>query len=339
MDSQPIARKVTVAGITGGITFLATNLSDQPPFPAAVLSLLVGGIVLLVQFLFDLERRQLGVEAALELLHSEHATQEERMRSLVRAELAKTSDATALHQQLERVPHGLELVQRVVASSLSAVEGDQLNLAVRVAQAELSAAIDLLDVVTRGGEASAQGEDRDWLTTLTRLSSRSINAISHGSETSTDTFSDDGFWNTEIGNHYLELQREAIHRGVQVRRLFVVPNNRVASHPELLELVWLHQAVGVHVRILRVSDLSPSRRQHLPDVAIFDEQASYELVGAPRLEPTMPRYFVNTRFTAQPEVVQARLQLFEDLWNAGVDALGHEDSNKAARDLSDSATP
>jgi hypothetical protein len=70
--------------------------------------------------------------------------------------------------------------------------------------------------------------------------------------------------------------------------------------------------VGIVVRTLPATDLSPSRRHVHPDLVLFDGEVSYELTGAPRLDPATPRYFVNTRFAIQPQVASARVPLFED---------------------------
>ena len=304
MDTPPVVRKIVIAVLTGGLAFVATNLSDQPAFPALVLSLLVGGMVLLVQFLYELERRQSAVESRL-------ATTPE----LLRAEVARIGPATALHQRLEQAPDGLALATRIAAGLVGAAEP---GLPMRVAQTELAAATDLLDAVARAGEAIVDGEDRDWLIALTRLSRHSLDAISHASA-GEDGFSDDGFWDTELGNLYLELQRAAIRRGVRVRRLFVTPDAEVAGHPGLAALVRQQQAVGVLVRVLHATDLPPSRRHDVPDVAVFDEEAGYELISRPRLDPALPRFFVTTRLQTQPDLVRRHHQRFADLWETARD--------------------
>lgn len=315
MEFPPVVRKTLAAVITGTAAFVVTNVSRQPTFPGLVLSLLVGGMVLLMQFLYELERRQLAVEASIDSLRQAAADVPEQVRTQLRTEVRKIGDATLLHQRLEQTPHGLDLITRIA----DGLNGGKPSLAMRVAQAEVSSAVDFLDAVARGGVAMTEGEDRDWLTTLTRLSDRTMDAITHASEGADAAFSDDGFWDTEIGNHYLELQRDAVRRGVQVRRLFVVPNDHVAEHPDLLALARQHQAIGITVRTLSITDLVPSQRHHIPDVVIFDEEVSYELTAAARLDPSLPRYFVNTRFIVQPKLVDERLGFFRELWKSGRD--------------------
>ena len=307
METPPVVRRILVAVLTGGLAFVATNLSDQPAFPALVLSLLVGGIVLLVQFLYELERRQSAVETGLDTARAE-------TRSQLRDEMAKIGAAVELHQRLEQTTDGLDLATRL-AAGLDRTDG----LAMRVARAELTAAVDLLDAVARAGEATVEGEDRDWLLALTRLGHRSLDAISHASAGPGDSFSDDGFWNTEIGTAYLESQRDAIRRGVRVRRLFVAPDDRVARHPGFTELIRQQQAIGVVARVLRAGDLSLSRRHNVPQVALFDGEVVYELVSRPRLDPATPQFFVTTRLCVRPELVRAHRELYADLWASGQD--------------------
>ena len=186
METPSLVRKIFVASLSGGITFLVTNVSDQPLFPALVLSLLVGGIVLLTQFLLDLEHRQRSVEAALGSLRDD--------------------------------------------------------------------------------------------------------------------------------------QREAVRRGVRIRRLFVVPHDRLAAHPGLASLLRLHEENGVTVQVLVATDLPPSRRHQLPDMVIFDDEVGFELTSGPHLGEDSPRYYIQTRVTTELAKVRARLQLFDDLWEASVAA-------------------
>jgi hypothetical protein len=315
MEVPPIIRKIVITAATGGVTFLVTNLTNQPAFPAAVLSLLVGGIVLLSQFLLDFDRRHASLEDELATLRDEWAAAPAEIGSQMRAEIAKVGEAITLRESLQRSTEGLDIASRLAA--LLPADGEPPGLAMRVAQAELAAAVGFLDAMARGGHAAMEGEDRDWLTALARLAGHSLNAMSLCSERPDGSFSDDGFWNTEIGVRYLGLQRDAIRRGVRIRRLFIVPNARLAAHPDLAALLEQHRVAGIEVRVLTATDLPSSRRHHLPDLAIFDEEVSYELTGAPRLDPEIPRYFINTRLSAEPEVVRAHLALFADYWDTG----------------------
>jgi hypothetical protein len=318
MQTPPVARRIALTVATGGVAFLLTNVTDQPLFPALVLSLLVGGITLLGQFLFDLDRRQADLVAELAALREQSATTDERVRAGLRDEVAKIGDATLLHQRLEQASSQLGVVSRLV-ERLTATSGVAPGLGMRVAYAELAAATDLLDVVSRDGEAASDGEDRDWLIALTELCVRSIDAVSHGSQGPDESFSDDGFWDTELGGRYLELQREATRRGVRVRRMFVVPNAQAAAHPDFRVLLASHVDAGVVVRVLVISSLSPSWRRHIPDIVLFDDEVSYELSLAPRVASSRLREFVMTRLSVQPTRVRDRARQFADLWDLAAD--------------------
>jgi hypothetical protein len=131
MEVPPVVRKVLAAAITGAAAFLVTNVSRQPTFPGLVLSLLVGGMVLLVQFLYELERRQLAVEAAIDSMRTAAGTIPDQVRVQLRAEVRKIGDAVRLHQRLEQTPHGLDLINRIA----DGLDGSKPGLAMRVAQA------------------------------------------------------------------------------------------------------------------------------------------------------------------------------------------------------------
>jgi hypothetical protein len=178
VELTPVVRKVLLAVLTGAVAFTVTNLSDQPAFPALVLSLLVGGIVLLVQFLHDLERRQSALEEAVGALRA----LPEQTGQLLRTEARAIGDAVRLHQRLAGTEDGLDLAGRL-ADRLAGGDG----LAMRVARSEITAAAGFLDVVRRGGEAVAEGEERDWLIELTRLGTRSLDAISRATEGASGT--------------------------------------------------------------------------------------------------------------------------------------------------------
>ena len=95
MEVPPVVRKVLAAAITGAAAFLVTNVSRQPTFPGLVLSLLVGGMVLLVQFLYELEQRQLAVEAAVGSLRADGVDVADRVRAVLRSEIRKIGEAIA----------------------------------------------------------------------------------------------------------------------------------------------------------------------------------------------------------------------------------------------------
>ncbi len=65
-----------------------------------------------------------------------------------------------------------------------------------------------------GTEIAYDGEDREWMLGLTAEASRSIDAISLSTVDAGIRGFDGGLWTSDLGTRYLELQHEAIARGV-----------------------------------------------------------------------------------------------------------------------------
>ena len=74
-----------------------------------------------------------------------------------------------------------------------------------------------------GQAAEYEGEDQDWLLTLTRTAKQSISMRPvRPRSTGGGMDFDDGFWTTALGRRYLGAQRDAASHGVTVRRLFIL---------------------------------------------------------------------------------------------------------------------
>lgn len=298
-----LVRKVLITATTGGITFLLTNLADQSAAWSLLLSLLIGGITFLVQFLADLEKREHMVEMRLASLAASQSRMSDELRQVVRQEIAKTGEAAELFDRLQRSPIRNTSIERLVLLAADMADSPP-DLARSVAQTEIDSAVSYLEQLAHSGEIAYDGEDRDWLLALTRAVVRSIDAISRGSAARDGQgFVDEGFWDSELSNRYLEWQRQAIRRGVAVRRLFVLENAPLRQDREFRRICDQQREIGIVVRVLDASELSSSRRLLLPDLVLFDEQVSYELTAAPRLGGTTAPYFVKTRLI---EVISTR---------------------------------
>src|SRR5689334_20215881 len=79
-----IVRKIVLTAVVGGLTYLLTNLTDQTQPSAIMLSVLIGGVTLLVQFLVEFEQRQQAVERRLADLGSAHAALVDRAEHGIR---------------------------------------------------------------------------------------------------------------------------------------------------------------------------------------------------------------------------------------------------------------
>lgn len=313
-----LVRKTLITAATGGAAFILSNVAKQPQSSSLLLSILIGGVTLLVQFLSDLEDRQRSVEDRLDRVEGAQSEAAGQIRHVVRAEIAKINDATALYERLGRSPLDAGAIGKLVMLS-SGLAGSRRDLAHKVAQAEIDSAVAFLEQLVHGAEISYEGEDRDWLLALTQATERSIDATSRGSWTPDGNgYSDEGFWDSELSHRYLEWQRDAIRRGVTVRRLFLLENADLMRNPEFRRICDQQRGMGIVIRVLDASALSPSRRLLLPDLVLFDEEVSYELTAGPRVG-TMAPYFVRTRLVVQPQTVRDRIRLFTDFWELSVD--------------------
>ena len=314
-----IVRKIVLTAVVGGLTYLLTNLTDQTQPSAIMLSVLIGGVTLLVQFLVEFEQRQQAVERRLADLGSAHAALVDRAEHGIREQIAKINDATRLFDLLQTSNLHKDSVAKLVTLSAQIPAGVS-HLVRSLAQAQVDRIIVFLDQLSRGADITYDGEDRDWLLNLTQLAGSSVDATSRGSITPDGlSFIDEGFWDSELGLRYLEHQRDAVRRGVRVRRIFIVDGTANSQHSGLLQICQQQEQAGIQVRTLDASSVSASRRMLMPDLVIFDEQVSYELTAGLRLDSNKAPYFIRTHLAIKPQLVQEQVQRFNDLWDIALD--------------------
>ncbi len=304
-----VPRKILVTGTTGLLAFLITTLARQDTIWAIVMATFIGGVTLVVQFLIDFDKSMQRVEIGQE----QHAESIER---LVREGFANINKATQLFGLIEASAVHTELVTQLVWHSTQIGPG-MPSLISSFAQAEIARMSDFLKELTRGGDVTYDGEDRDWLLSLTRSASRTIDATSLTTVDAGATgFVDGGLWTSDLGQQYLEAQRDAIERGVVIRRVFIVDRRELVSDPGLRDVVRTHQAVGINVRVLAPGAIPPTRRASLFDFILFDDVMSYEVTPASRIEDSMTPSVVHTRLVLRDLRVKERIQRFRDLWES-----------------------
>ncbi|WP_327314944.1 DUF6879 family protein [Streptomyces sp. NBC_01235] len=246
-----------------------------------VLSVLCGGIVLIVQFLASFVS-QLG-----------------ELKESVAKQFADMGEATKLFNEVEKLRG--DGVPRLVENATEVVSmGPEILHAFAHAEIDrLAAQMDDFTNLT----AECPGENHDWLMTLTKCTRASIDAIS-------TTVVDDGFWSTEPAGRYLAAQREAIiERGITVRRLFIV--KRPEEIDALVPICTEQRDMGIDVRVVALDALSPCfRRGRMIDFIVFDRALSYE-IHADQLS-------VNTSTTVNVHAneVQPLIRRFNLLWDA-----------------------
>jgi hypothetical protein len=294
-----VMRKVVIALVTGGVAFVLTNLADKDPLLSITLSVLVGGSALVVQFLVSFEGRLREVQLSQE-------EQSRQIRACVDERFRAISEATELFHLIEECAVETESLSRLVRHSTK-ITSHLPELVHRLAQRELDRMSEFLKGLGDGVETIYEGEDRDWLLSLTHSADKSIDA------TSLTTVDGGGLWNTDLGQRYLDAQRYAVQRGVRIRRIFIEDLPGPGSESALEKICRQHADIGVEVRVLHGAVAAELRRTSLFDFILFDDVISYELMARPgNLAPIV----VNTRLLLRTNSVTDHGERFRELWEA-----------------------
>ncbi|NUQ96536.1 MAG: hypothetical protein HOY79_08215 [Streptomyces sp.] len=293
----PFLLKTLVTAVVGGLAYAVTNLADQPQVWQLTVSIFLGGAALIIQYMIDFERRLDSVEETLSVHNAE-------MRDLVHEGFTRINEATELFGLIDRSPLQTEKVTKLLLSATQAGAAAQPVMQSFITR-QIAGLTDLMEALSRK-LVHYEGEDHDWIIALTHCVTKSIDA--------TSTPVDRGFWDSELGQRYLRAQHEAIkERQVRIRRLFIVKNPEDNS-PELGQLCDDQQSLGIEVRVLVLSELSPIvRMDETDDFILFDDSMSYE-IGADLRE-------VNTRTVMdwRPDRVSRHVQRFRTLWEAAAE--------------------
>jgi hypothetical protein len=195
------------------------------------------------------------------------------------------------------------------------IESDASPLVHAFAQSLINQVSQFLKELSEGGVISYDGEDRDWVLGLTMQSLNNIDAISLSTMRADGKDFDGGLWTSDFGLRYLELQRDAMRRGVVIRRVFITDQSALLGDQDNLPCVCRHQKdLGIHVKVLDQSAIPDAIKSLMFDFVVFDSVASYEALPASRHTKSTT---VKTRLALQPDRVEERMRQFEDLWSAG----------------------
>jgi hypothetical protein len=287
---------LTVA--SGGITFLVTNGLDQPQAICIILSILIGGIALMVRFLVDFEKRLAGVE---EIEREGMAD----MKKLVGDAFSEISEATALFGLIEASALQTDLVTQLVRNSTS-ISPDSPPIVYKFVQAKIKEMSDFLKQLAEGGTVTYYGEDRDWLLGLTRTATTSVDAISRAAV-------DHDLWHCEIGMRYIDAQGRAARDGRRVRRIFVLESPDMEHDPELRRAYEEQREMLIEVRLLdRLAVPTPLQVQ-VRDLILFDDILAYETT--PTTTDPSKAQVAETRLVLTDSRVKECSQLFRELWD------------------------
>jgi hypothetical protein len=124
-----------------------------------------------------------------------------------------------------------------------------------------------------------------------------------------------GLWSSDLGQRYLEVQRDAIQRDVRIRRVFIMDRAGLASDPRFLEACKLQTELGIEVRVLDTTEIPGTRRSSLFDFILFDDVLSYETTPASSIDGSVRPTIVNTRLELRPNRVKDRIDRFKDLYD------------------------
>lgn len=300
-----LVRKVTVTLITGFTTYaLAQLIKDDIAFEVGV-SIFLSGVVFVVMYLIEVEGRLDNVEDG----QRRHAGSTE---NLLQTGFRNFSRATGSFAVLDSSRTPTERVMKLV-DDISHLDSEN-DLVFRFAQAEIERLGMLMHDLTHGNDSVYEGEDRDWMLNLTRSVSRSIDGISL---TTVDLGVDGGLWLTDLGQRYLQLQRDAIARGVVTRRVFVAEDQERLQQPDLMEICEMHHRLGVKVKVLDLHDAPGTLRNTMFDFIVFDNALSYESVPASqRTNQKKPIIIITTRLVREQARVRERVGRFAELWEA-----------------------
>jgi hypothetical protein len=254
---QVVGVKVGFPLLLGLITFLAAHYGAMSAWGSVGLAALVafgaGFLLLLVE-------TQLRVSAVGERMATDYA----RIGRL--AGLAGMMERSILGPA--RLTEFMETAGQV---------GGQVDpLLQRLACREVERVTSFLRQLPVGNQILYDGEDRDWMLGLTHEAKTSIDAISLSTVDAGVRGLDGGLWTSDLGLRYLELQRQAINRGVRIRRIFVFNNTEMASDPSVYRVTEDQRDIGVEVLILDHKLITGWTKSIIRDFIIFDGAVSYE---------------------------------------------------------------
>jgi hypothetical protein len=302
----PVLLKILVTSLVFLIAYLVTNALDQKPGDVWNLtaSVVIGGAALIVQYLIDFEKRLEEIESSQadlirdvkDKLINHHVA----LTALVDDRFSRISEATELFGKVDRT---VLRSDGVVKLARSATECGQLNneTVKTFASEEIERLAGLLENLSNRS-ADCLGENQDWLIGLTHCIKHHLDA--------TSTSVDRDFWGSEPAGRYLEAQSDAVLRGVEIRRLFLVDAPEEVDD-ELDALCNNQRALGIDARRVALAELPPWAQLGTKcDFIVFDEELSYEI------DQDTKDVNAKTTLNARPSHVSHRMRQFKRLWEA-----------------------
>ena len=303
-NTLPVLRKIAITLLMGAISFPFTQLLF-PSLPGQIAAAVVfGAFVLLVQFLADFERRLARVEDGLVNCVDE-------IRDMVLQGFAKVNHATELIAQVETAGLKSVPVARLIEHAAK-IDPDAPALVRSFVQLEVDRVSELLRGLSVN-EATYEGEDQDWLLNLARCAEDTIDAISIPEvDAAGNTYH--SFWQSHLGRRYLELQRQAIQRGVRIRRVFVTEHDEMASDPVLQRICRSQADIGIDVRLLSPSAVPEEIRGQITDFILFDDKLSYETTPLPHVDRGKVPMILSSHLELRADKLMDRVNRYRNIW-------------------------
>ncbi len=310
-----ILLKILVALFSGGIAFLFTALAtsknqEDGLLWELIIAIFIGGVVLVVQFIMEFDDQVRAMQAR----QTEHHRHLDR---LVQRKFSQVNEATELFSLVEASALSSELILQFVRYAAE-IRRSSSPIIHKFAEGEINRMSGFLKGLRDGDTVSYPGEDQDWLLTLTQNVQRSLDATSLSTVDAGATGFDGGFWRTDPGQRYLDLQKECVDRGIQIRRVFIIDRSELAEDLHFLEMYRLQKEAGIQVKMLdpTAAVVAGIRRSAMLDFILFDGEISYEMTPAARLSEDEHPTIVHTRLVLHEQQIKERIRNFNMLWAA-----------------------
>jgi hypothetical protein len=305
-DLPDVIKKSSIALVTGGITFLVTNLTNLSREWVLLFSCFIAGVILVAQFLVDFEDRLKYLAGKLD----EHNT---AMEKLVEKRISDSGKVVELFGLLERASVDQKIVTKFLRHAIDLDNSSPLLY--KFAHAEIERVSDFLKGLSHGN-ITYTGEDHDWLLELTESAQATIDATSLSSVDASAHGFDGGLWVSEFGSRYLKCQQEAIDRNVRIRRVFILEDAETASDEAFRSVCRQQVELGIEVRVLPL-DAPPTATAGLNDFILFDNAVSYEVTTSSQpLRRSGPPTIDKTRLDRGAKALKANADRFDALWQA-----------------------
>jgi hypothetical protein len=275
---------------------LKATLADQ-----LIIAIVLGGVTLLAQYLVDLERRFVESERI-----QAKATRD--MQRVIRRGIESADEANRLLAELEQSTVRRGLLKQVIHRSENLTQAAP-PLVQALATSETQRLAKTLQSLVDGQELFYDGEDREFLLALTDCASMSMLAVSWATIEADGVGFEGELWLSDLGARYLDLQRQALRRGVVIRRIFLLDAPTHETDPALMHIFATQRSAGIEVKLADGRDPGQDGLSYV----IFDEQICYNTMPMRRAAPGAP-YRVTTRMELNEERVRHRIGHFDGLW-------------------------